>query len=85
MVDVKQLIKETKSFTNFYWSEFLNLRASGKEFREWLKENYPESYEILTDKTKAERYMNDVIKIIKKEEIQVMGISLHYPRAVVIQ
>jgi DNA repair photolyase len=84
LVDVEQLIKETKSFVDFYWFEFLNLKASGKEFREWLKLNYLESYEILSDKTKAEKYVKDVIEIIRGNNIQVRGVCVHYPKLVVV-
>ena len=45
--------------------EFLNLRASGKEFREWLEKNYPESYDLISDKTKADKYVKEVMGIIK--------------------
>ena len=82
---VEELIKETKDFTDFYWFEFLNLRASGKEFREWLKQNYPESYEIISDKVKAEKYAKDVIKIIKNNDIQVRGVSVYYPKVMVVK
>ncbi|MCD6387092.1 MAG: hypothetical protein J7L30_02070, partial [Methanophagales archaeon] len=83
LVDVEQLIKETKDFVNFYWFEFLNLKASGKEFREWLKQNYPESYDLISDKTKAEKYVKEVVNAIKKAEIFVKGICVHYPMMVV--
>ncbi|AGK61882.1 DNA repair photolyase [Archaeoglobus sulfaticallidus PM70-1] len=85
LTDIEHLIEETKSFTNFYWFEFLNLKASGKEFREWLKQNYPESYEILSDKTKAEKYVKEVINAIKKAEIFVKGICVHYPKLMVVK
>ncbi|WP_250543584.1 SPL family radical SAM protein [Methanocaldococcus lauensis] len=80
LVDVGELIKETKNFTDFYWFEFLNLRASGKEFRKWLKQNYPESYEVLSDKVKAEKYIKDVIEIIKSNNIKVRGVCINHPK-----
>ena len=85
LVDVEKLIKDTKDFVNFYWFEFLNLRASGKEFREWLKQNYHKSYDTLSNKTKAERYVNDIIKIIRKSNVPVRGISVHYPKLMMIK
>ncbi len=85
LVDIEQLIKETKDFVNFYWFEFLNLKASGREFREWLKQNYPESYDTIYNKDKAEGYVKDAIKVIKKAEIFVKGICVHYPRLVVMK
>ncbi len=85
MVDVEQLIKETKSFVNFYWFEFLNLKASGKEFREWLKQNYPESYDIISDKAKSEKHVKEIVNIIKKSNIPVRGICIHYPKFLVVK
>lgn len=85
LTDIEHLIEETKSFTDFYWFEFLNLKASGKEFREWLKQSYPESYEILSDKTKAEKYVKEVVNAIKKAEIFVKGICVHYPKLMVVK
>lgn len=85
LTDVKKLIKETKSFTEFYWFEFLNLKASGKEFREWLKRNHPESYEILSDKFKAEKYVKAIVEIIDKNNISVRGISMHYPNIMIVK
>ncbi len=83
LVDVKKLIKETKNFTTFYWFEFLNLNASGREFRKWLMENHPESYEILSDKTKTEKYINSVIDVIEKSRVTVKGICIHHPKLVI--
>ena len=41
ITDVEALIKTTKPFVGHYWFELLNLRASGPEFRKWLKEECP--------------------------------------------
>ena len=85
LVDVDELIKETKNFVNFYWFEFLNLRASGKEFREWLEKNYPESYDLISDETKADKYVKEVVGIIENNNIPVKGICVHYPKLVVVK
>jgi len=85
LVDVGELIKETKDFVNFYWFEFLNLRASGREFREWLKQNYPESYNTISVKDKAEKYVKEIVNIIKKSKIPTRGICVHYPKLVVVK
>ena len=85
LVDVKQLIKETKSFVSFYWFEFLNLKPSGKEFREWLKQNYPESYGVFSDKAKAEKYVKEIVDIIKKSDVPVRGVCVHYPKLTVVK
>ena len=85
LTDIEHLIRETKNFVNFYWFEFLNLKASGKEFKEWLKQNYPESYDTNSDKAKAEKYMNETINIIKSSNVPIRGICVHYPKLVVIK
>jgi len=85
LVDVKELIKETKNFVNFYWFEFLNLRASGREFKKWLKQKYPESYDVISDKAKAEKYVREVMDAIKEAKIFVKGVCIHYPRLVMVK
>ncbi|HEC86287.1 MAG TPA: radical SAM protein [Thermoplasmatales archaeon] len=80
LTDVEELVKETKSFTDFYWFEFLNLKASGKEFKGWLKQNYPKSYALISDKTKFERYVKGVMETINKSGVSVRGICVHYPK-----
>ncbi len=85
LVDVEELIKETKGFVDFYWFEFLNLRASGKNFRQWLRNNYPESYNLISDKHEAGKYMKKVIDIIKNSNIYVKGVCIHYPKLVVVK
>ena len=85
LVDVEELIKETRNFVNFYWFEFLNLKAGSKEFKEWLKKNYPESYDLISDKDKAEKYVREVVKIIKNGNISVKGICVHYPRLMMVK
>ncbi len=85
LIDIEQLIRETKYFVDFYWFEFLNLKASGKEFVEWLKQNHPESYDTISDKAKAERYTNELIDIMKSSNVPIRGICVHHPKLVVIK
>jgi len=85
LVDIGELIKETKDFVNFYWFEFLNLKASGKEFKKWLRENYAESYDLISDKTKAEKYVKEVVNAIKRAKIFVKGICVHYPKPMMMK
>jgi len=85
LVDVENLILEMKKFVNYYWFEFLNLKASGKEFREWLKQNYPGSYDMFSNRTKIKRYLNEIINIIKRNNINVKGICIHYPKFMVVK
>ncbi len=77
LIDLQHLIEETKSFVDSYWFEFLNLKASGWKFVQWLKQNYPESYEILKDEEKFQDYLNSVKNLIEKSGITVNGIVTH--------
>jgi len=79
LVDVKQCIKETKNFVDYYWFEILNLRASGKEFQNILREKFPKSYQVMIDKEKFEKFVKNLKEIIKKERIKTPGIVIHYP------
>lgn len=85
ITDIEQLIKETKNFTDFYWFEFLNLRASGEEFREWLRQNHPESYDVISDKMKAEKYVKAMIDTINNSDVSVRGVCMHYPKIMVMR
>ena len=76
LIDVEYIIGETKPFTNFYYFEFLNLKAS-REFKHYLEQNYPESYEIISNKTAFKRYIDEVINTIKKKDIAIKGICVH--------
>lgn len=67
------------------FKEFLNLKkASEKEFRERLKQN-SESCGVISDKTKAEKYVNEVINIIKSSNVPIRGICIHYLKLVMIK
>ncbi len=79
LVNIEKLINKTKSFVNFYWFEFLNLRASGREFIIWLKQNYPENYKVLLDKEKSEKELKKIKDLIREKGIKSRGIYLHYP------
>jgi len=80
LVDVRKLIDETKDFVDVYWLEFLNLKASGRTFVQLLKGNYPESYEVLTDEEKFKRYFRGVLETIRRLDIRVRGVCVHYPK-----
>ncbi len=77
IVDVEEIIHETKDHTDFYWFEFLTMRASGKEFRDWLAQNYPESFKILNDEDKYREYVRKERKIILNSGIKVKGVETH--------
>ncbi len=77
IVDTEEIIHETKEHADFYLFEFLNMRASGKEFRDWLAQNYPESFKILNDKDKYREYVRNEKRIILNSGIKVKGVETH--------
>lgn len=80
LINIENLIEETRDFVDFYWFEFLNLKASGYWFKNWLKENYPKSYEIIDNEEKLKGFIDEVFKLIKKHKIKVKGVVSHYPK-----
>lgn len=77
LIDLKKVIEETKNYTDYYWFEFINIRAAGAEFMEALKQHFPESYKILRDKRKFLEFVKESKQIISSEDIKVQGIEIH--------
>jgi len=82
LVDVGNIIDETKDFVDYYWMELLNLKVSGKEFKNWLKQNYQSAYEILNEKPKLESYMEKIVDAVKRKNVNIKGISINYSKIV---
>ncbi len=78
LVDVAGVIRETKEFVGSYWIELLNLRAAGKRFRAWLREEYPDSYSFFTDLQRVRKYVEELKREIKDLEVEVRGIAVHH-------
>ena len=76
LTDLDYIIEQTKDFVEYYIIEFLNLKASG-DFRFWLKENYPKSYEILTDQTMLDQVVCKIQRFLAKHKVKVGGIVIH--------
>jgi len=83
LTDIPKIVEETREFSDFHYFEFLNVKASGPKFMRWIRENFPETYKILTDKDKFEKYVSDMISAVKQTGINVGGIVLH-PRLKVV-
>ena len=77
LVDLKDIIKKTKDFTDFYWFEIINIRLAGKEFIEILKKKFPKSFEIIKDKKKFDKFIKECKNIIDSEKINVRGIEIY--------
>jgi len=77
LVDVESVVNETKPFSDYFWFEVLNLRGAGKEFSSLFKNNFPRSYGVMTDKELFFSFLNELKKIIKKQDIKTSGIEVH--------
>ena len=77
LIDLKEIIRKTKDFSDFYWFEVINLKRAGEEFVKVLKENFPKSFKIIKDKEKIARFINECLKIANSEKICLKGIETH--------
>jgi len=77
LIDLKDIIKKTKDFTDFYWFEIINIRLAGEEFVKVLKENFPKSFEIIKDKARFENFIKECKKIVNLQRINIQGIETH--------
>ena len=84
LTDVEKIIADTRGFVTYYFFEFLNFRAAGAEFRRFLRDKYWEAYEVTSNRDRFERYVKDMIKVIRKSVVKVGGICLHYPKFIVL-
>lgn len=77
LIDLKQVIEDTKDYADSYWFEFINVRGAGDDFMEALKKEFPKSYEILTDSKKMAEFVKDCREIINSYNIKINGIESH--------
>jgi len=77
LIDLKDIIKKTKDFTDFYWFEIINIRLAGEEFVKVLKENFPKSFEIIKDKARFDNFIRECKKIVNLQRINIQGIETH--------
>ncbi len=73
LTDLGYVIEQTKDFVEYYIIELLNLKA--RTFRDWLRENYPASYSIITNE--LERYINKIHRTIEEHRVVVEDIIVH--------
>jgi len=77
LIDLKKVIEETKEYAGYYFFEFLNMRAAGIECINAIKDNFPESYEVLTNKKRYLEFIKESKEIITREKVNVRGIEIH--------
>ncbi len=74
LTDLDYVIEQTKDFVEYYIIELLNLKAS-REFRYWLKENYPSSYGVMVNE--LERYVSKIHRVLAKHRVKVEAFVIH--------
>ncbi|ASJ07927.1 radical SAM protein [Thermococcus siculi] len=77
ITDVSAVVEDTRDFADYYFFEVLNLKAAGKEFQGLLREEYPESYTVLTDDEKFGEFLWELKKEIKSLGVKAEGIETH--------
>jgi len=77
LIDVKRCIKETENFSDYYFFEVLNLRASGVEFERFLKKKFLKSYQVMVEKAKFQEFIKNLKETIKKTGIKNSRIIIH--------
>ena len=75
--NVKRIVEETGGFADRYFFEILNLRASGREFQTLLRDEYPESYAVLTDEGKFREFLLELREEIKDMGVKAEGVETH--------
>ncbi|XOB46323.1 MAG: radical SAM protein [Candidatus Nealsonbacteria bacterium] len=77
LINLREVIKETKKFAGYYWFEMINKRGAGKEFMKILKDKFPQSYDTLKSKKKFSEFVRECKKIISSENIESRGVITH--------
>lgn len=77
LIDVVEVIRNTKEYADHYWFEVMNLRGAGKEFSQMLKEKYPESYRILNDEKELSEYIGSIEKVVRESGISASEVLSH--------
>ena len=77
LIELEDVIKKTKDFTDFYWFEIINIRLAGEEFIKILKKKFPKSFEIVKDKRKFENFIKECKRVAELERISLRGIEIH--------
>ncbi|PKP61623.1 radical SAM protein [Candidatus Atribacteria bacterium HGW-Atribacteria-1] len=80
LIDLENLIANSRDYVDYYIVELLNLNAGGYEFKKLLRDNYPESYEIMTNKELFEKFREEVKEILINSGIKVPQLVTHFPK-----
>ncbi len=78
LTEVREVLRKTKGIVNYYLIEVLNTRLGGENFREILKEKFPESYEYLKDREKMEKFVESLKNYIEENKVPTAAFVSHW-------
>jgi len=78
LTEVRKVLRKTKGIVNYYLIEVLNTRLGGENFREILKEKFPESYEYLKDRKKMEKFVELLKDYLEDEKVPTAAFVSHF-------
>ncbi len=77
LINLREVIRKTKNFADYYFFEIINTRGAGLEFMNILKSRFPRSYSLLKDKKRFSEFIKECKDIISSENIKVKGTIIH--------
>lgn len=84
LTDLESLIAKSRKFVDYYIVEIINMNAAGHEFKKLLRENYPESYAIASNKEKLRKFVEEVRETLIKSDVKVPQLVTHFPKFEVV-
>jgi len=78
LTEVRKVLRKTKGIVNYYLIEVLNTRLGGENFREILKEKFPESYEYLKDRKKMEKFVELLKNYFEENKTPLAAFVSHF-------
>jgi DNA repair photolyase len=77
LIDIAEVIRNTKQYADHYWFEVMNLRGAGKNFSDVLKSEYPDSFRILQDEKALSEYVKGIENVIEETGIRSSEVLRH--------
>lgn len=77
LINLKSVIRKTKPFADYYWFEFINLNGAGSKFKKLMRNEFPETLEVLREKEKFKDFVKRCKRTIYSTEVKVRDIITH--------
>ena len=78
LTEVRKALRETKGIVNYYLIEVLNTRLGGENFKNILKDKFPESYEYLRDRKKMKEFVELLKNYLEEEKVPIAAFVGHF-------